>query len=77
VKLRVEVALHQIDVPKQLPQPLQRVVLALDRDEDLGAGDQRIDRQQTEGRRAVDQDIVQRLLVGVESTLQSALPRDQ
>lgn len=37
MELGVEMAPHQIDVPQQLSQPLQRVVLALDRDQHLGA----------------------------------------
>lgn len=45
---RVEVPPDQIDIAEQLAQSLQRVVLALDRDEDLLAGDQGVDRQQAE-----------------------------
>src|SRR5207248_8707452 len=38
--------------------PLQRVVLALDRDQHLLRRDERVDRQQAERRRAVDEDVV-------------------
>ena len=65
----VEVPPHQVDVAQQLAQALQRVVLALDRDEHLGAGDQRVDRQQAQRGRAVDEDVVQRLLVRLDRPL--------
>ena len=42
----------------QLGQSLQRVVLALDRDEHGVGGGQRVDGQQPERRRAVDEDVV-------------------
>jgi hypothetical protein len=76
----VEMPSHQVDVPQQLAQALQRVVLALNRDQDLCTGDQCVDRQQAQRRRAVDEDVVQRLLVRLDRSLQSALPchqRDQ
>ena len=44
----------------QLAEALQRVVLALDRDQHLLAGHQRVDREQAERRRAVDEDVVER-----------------
>src|SRR5690606_4375219 len=43
---RVEVVLHELDVVGQLLHTLQRVVLALDRDQDLLRGHQRVDREQ-------------------------------
>ena len=57
--LRVEVAAHQLDGAQQLLQALQRVVLALDRDQHLGRRHERVDGQQAERRRAVDEDVVQ------------------
>lgn len=77
MQVRVEVPPNEVDVPQQLPQSLERVVLALDRNQYLGARDQGIDRQQTERRRAVDEDVVQRLLIRLNRPLQSTLPRHQ
>ena len=59
LELRVEVLPDQVDVVDQLVQALQRVVLALDRDQHLLRGDQRVDRQQAERGRAVDEDVVE------------------
>ncbi len=73
----VEVSPDQVDVAQQLSQALQRVVLALDRDQDLLARDERVDRQQAQGRRAVDEDVVQRLLVRRDRPLEPALTCDQ
>ncbi len=39
---------HQVDVTQELAQAFQRVVLTLDRNEDLRTGDQRVDREETE-----------------------------
>lgn len=68
---------HQVDVPQQLSQTLQRVVLALDGDQHLGPGHHRVHREQAEGGRAVDEDVVQRLLVSLDGPLKPALPRHQ
>ena len=46
------------------PTALQRVVLALDRDEHLGGGDEGVDGEQAEAGRAVDEDVVQPRLPG-------------
>src|SRR5262249_1492629 len=54
----VEMGLDQLDVAQQLTQTLQRVVLALDGDQYLVRRDERVDRQQTQRWRAVDEDIV-------------------
>ena len=51
----IEVRLHQRDVAQQLPETLERVVLALDRDDHVVRGGQAVDGQQPERRRAVDQ----------------------
>jgi hypothetical protein len=53
-------------VRMQLPDALERVVLALDGDQHLIGGDQRVHRQQAERRRAVDEDDV----VGVADRLE-------
>ena len=60
VQLRVEVRPDEIDVAQQLAEALQRVVLALDRDEHFRRGDQRVDGEQAQRRRAVDQHVVVR-----------------
>lgn len=50
-QLGIEVLLDELDVLEQLAQTLERVVLALDGDEDLTGGDEGVDREQTEARR--------------------------
>ena len=45
-------------VDEQLPEAFQGVVLGLDRDHHLLAGDQRVEREQAQGGRAVDEDVV-------------------
>ncbi len=44
----------------------QRVVLALDRDQDLLRRAERVDREQAERRRAVDEDVVELLRVALD-----------
>ena len=79
---RIEVLPHQVDVVEQLPQPLERVVLALDGDEHLVAGDERVQGQQPQGRRAVDEHVVRPLLrregvdVGLDGPAQPVLAGD-
>jgi hypothetical protein len=58
VQARVEVGAHEVDVAQQLAEALQRVVLALDRDQHLVRRDERVDRQQPERRRAVDEHVI-------------------
>ncbi len=48
-------AAHQRDGAHQLPQPFQRIIFALDRDQQCVGGRQRVDGQQAERRRAIDQ----------------------
>src|SRR3989304_2634638 len=55
-QLGVQFPSEQIDRLQELRQPLERVVLALDRDEPLVGCHEGVDRQQAEGRRAIDQD---------------------
>ena len=57
-QVRIDVLLDQAHVPQELPQPLERVVLALDRNDELLRGGERVDRQQAERRRAVEEDEV-------------------
>ena len=56
LQVRVEVPLHQINVAQQLTDTFEGVVLALDRYEHLPRCAQRVDRQQAERWRAVDED---------------------
>ena len=84
MQARVQVRLDQLDRLQQLAQALQRVVLALDRDEHLASHDERVDRQQPQARRAVDEHVVDALVpvrhpplqVGVERVPQPGLSRD-
>ena len=55
---RVQVLLDQVDVAQELTESFERVVLALDRHQDLGGRRQGVDRQQPERGRAVDEDVV-------------------
>ena len=57
--MRVEVRLDHLDVVHQLRHALQGVVLALDGDQHLGRGNERVDRQQAQRRRAVDEHVVE------------------
>ena len=52
---RVERLLHALDRADQLRQPFERIEFALQRHQHAVGGDQRVDRQQVQGRRAVDQ----------------------
>ena len=54
----VQVCPYQLDGVEQLCQPLQGVVLTLDRNEYLASRDQRVQREQAERRRAVDEHVV-------------------
>ena len=53
---RVQPRPDELDRVEQLGEPLERVVLALHRDEDAVGGRERVDRQRAERRRAVDED---------------------
>ena len=59
VQLRVQVRLDHLDVAQQLAHALEGVVLALDRDQHLGRGHERVDGEQAQRRRAVDEDVVE------------------
>ena len=54
-QLGIEGEADPLDRLKQLAEPLERKELALQRHEQVARGDQRIDRQQPERRRAIDQ----------------------
>ena len=62
----VEPLLHQLDGVHQLGEPLERVVLALERDQHRVRRGERIEREQAERRRAVDDDVVVLLAAGAE-----------
>src|SRR5690606_1187921 len=72
----VQVALHELDVAQELPQALQRVVLALDGNEHLAGGGEAVDRQETEGRWAVDEDVVVVVAHAVERAAEAHLPAE-
>ncbi len=59
VERRVERRRMSSMVSRSAAEPLERVVLALHRDEHLGGGGQRVEGQQAERRRAVDDDVVE------------------
>ena len=61
----IEVCLDHLDVAQQLPHALEGVVLALDRDQHLRRGDERVDGEQSERRRAVDEDVVEVVVLQV------------
>ena len=85
-ELGVEVRTHHVDRGEQLAEALEGVVLRLDRDEHLGTRDERVQGEQAERRRAVDEDVVEAVLadlgggadprVGVERLLQPLLASD-
>ena len=58
LQVGIQVLADLVERAQQLAQALERVVLALDRDQHLAACRQRVDRQQPERRRAVDEDVV-------------------
>ena len=60
VQPRIEVRPDEVDIAHQLTEPLEGVVLALNRDEHLCPRHQGIDRQQTERRWTVDENVVER-----------------
>src|SRR3954454_19698526 len=74
--LRVQVLADHRERVLELHEAAQREVLALHRDDDAVRGHQRVDRQQAERRRRVDQDVVVGVAHGRESFLQRALAAD-
>src|SRR5205823_3491819 len=69
----VQVGADQLDGAQERAEALQRVVLALQRDQHTIGGDQRVDRQEAERGRAVDEDVVvggaERLERGAQAAL--------
>ena len=53
-QVRIEILLDQLDRIQQLADPFERVVLALDRDDDSIGGSQGVQRQEAERGRAID-----------------------
>src|SRR5579859_5731721 len=74
--LRIQVLADHAQRVLELHQAAQRQVLALDRHDDAVRSDQRVDRQQAERRRRVDQDVVVAALHRQQRPLESALPPD-
>ena len=50
--------LDHLDVAQQLPDAFEGVVLTLDRDQHLGRSHERIDGEQAQRRRAVNQNVI-------------------
>ena len=69
VELGVQVVADEVEGGKQLGQSFQGVVLALQRDQNGVGGRQRVDGQQPERRRAIDEDVV---VVGLDVGQQAA-----
>jgi predicted amidohydrolase len=55
-ELGIQICPDQFDVPKQLSETLERVVLALDWDQQFVGGGKGVHREQSQRRRAVDED---------------------
>src|SRR5438445_4462143 len=58
LQLRIESRLHGLDDLEERRHALERVVLRLDRDDDAVRAHERVECQQPEGRRAIDEDVV-------------------
>jgi hypothetical protein len=70
---RVEVVADEIDRREQLAQALQRVVLALDRNEHAVGRGERVDGEQSDRGRAVEQDVVISVAYLSQRTLEAPL----
>ena len=70
---RVQLRLDEVDGAEQLRQALERVVLGLNRHDRTVRGSERVHRQRTEGRRAVEQDVGVRIELAGESLGEVAL----
>src|SRR5438128_4319042 len=73
LELRIQVRLHQLDVPQELTQTFEGVVLALDRHDDLVRRRQPVDGEQAERRGTVDERVVELAVDRVEGTAQLEL----
>src|SRR5262245_52624094 len=74
---RVQVILHQADGGDELGQPLQRQVLALERNQDRVGRGQRVYGQKPERGRTVDEDEVVLLADGCDASLEATFPGHQ
>ena len=77
VHARVEVLAHHRERVLELDEPAQREVLALHRHDHAVGRDERVDRQQAERRRRVDEDVVVAVAHLDERLLERALAADQ
>jgi hypothetical protein len=73
-ELRVQVGADQLDVAKQLSQAFERVVLALDRDQELVGRGEGVHGEQPERRRTVNEDRVVLVVDRFERTAKPGLP---
>jgi len=74
LQVRIEHPAQEFQCVAELPEPLQRVVLALDRDQHRRRRGEAVDRKQAERGRAVEQHIVVVIGHAVERYLQPRLP---
>ena len=74
--LRVQVLAHHRERVLELHEAAQREVLGLHRHDHAGRRDERVDRQQAERRRRVDEDVVVAVLDRRERLLERALAAD-
>src|SRR5437773_4821408 len=58
LQIRIQARLHRLDDLEKCCDTLERVVLRLHRDDDAGRRDERVEREQAERRRAVDEHVV-------------------
>ena len=72
-RLGIHRGLDLLDGADQRRQPLERVVLALHRDEHALRGDQRVQREHVQRRRAVDEDDFVLVVDGLERVAQLEL----
>ena len=70
VERRVERRAHAAHRADEIGQPFEREVLAVQRNQHRVGGDQRVERQQAERRRAVDEDVVEVVAHGREQHAQ-------
>ena len=76
LEVAVDPLRDQVDRLQQLRQPVQRQEVGLERDEDLGRRAEGVERQDAQRRRAVHQDVVELLGVGVELVAEDHLAAD-
>src|SRR5688572_16381527 len=58
-KVRAQAALHEVDGTEQLAQAFERVIFRLHGDEHALGGDETIDGQKSQRRRAIDDDVIE------------------